>query len=85
MWIELSYGITSEIYSSSDYNSRYPHRIAFRTREDIDEWCKKMDEKHGENGWRLGDENVYERAQFPRWPIWGTCPDWTTFQRYAGA
>jgi len=81
MYIEVSYGLTREIYSSCDYSSMYPKRMAFASREDIDEWIKEMDEKHGEH-WRLGDENVYENAPMPRWAVWGECPDWFQFQRY---
>lgn len=67
MYIEVSYGITSELYSSCDYYSRYPHRKFFETREELNKWVEEMEEKYGENGWRLGDENVHQ-GEFPQ--IW---------------
>ena len=79
MYIEVSFSVVRELCSQ-----RFPHRIAFASSEEVDEWAAKMDQTHGENGWLLGDENVYPTAKMPRWPLW-TPTLWAWFYSYRRA
>lgn len=62
MWIEVSYRISRELCSQ-----HFPHRKRFHTSDEVEAWCKEMDAQHGELGWTLGDENVYQ-GEMPVWP-----------------
>ena len=70
MYYEYSYGICSELYSDGRYSSRYPHRKFFETKEEVDEWIEEMNEKYGETGWRLGDENIHQSEMPQLWKEW---------------